>query len=397
MNRPEARNRPVTRVFKTAGCLALVAIATNALAAENSRSRQSPLGSFGGEIAAPLDSPGFFGSAVLTRVHVYAVKDDSGNDITSATAPLGKSPIPSSVPLQTAVPSRGAIPNGTYTLNGVGPVNFLHAQNVVTLLGGYLTETTYAGGHFSFSFQTSYSKADRAMDIPLSFGVTPSAPAAQAPLVNAVAAATQAQITAQLAAKLATQNMSVTGFGDTELSAVWIRHQDRLKVAAGVSLFVPTGSYDANRGPNPGYGNFYSVRPGVAVTYSLNPNHTSQDWDRGVTVAGRLGYMINGTNTDTDYRTGNLVNAELAIVKVLEGGRWAFGANLYRVQQVTDDSGSGLGTNPALRYRVSGIGPFVSFKIPGKEAGFNLSYSQNLDGYNAQFANFWQLRFVKDF
>ena len=358
MNRLEARNRPVTRTFKTASCLALVALATNALAAESSRSRQSPLGSFGGEIAAPLDSPGFFGSAVLTRVHVYAVKDDSGNDITSATAPLGKSPIPSSVPLQTAILSKGAIPNGTYTLNGLGPVNFLHDQNVITLLGGYLTETTYAGGHFSFSFQTSYSNADRAMDIPLSFGVTPSAPAAQAPLVNAVAAATQAQITAQLAAKLATQNMSVAGFGDTELSMVWIRHQDRLKVAAGVSLFVPTGSYDANRGPNPGYGKFYSVRPGVAVTYSLSPNHTSQDWDRGVTVAGRLGYMINGTNTETDYRTGNLVNAELAIVKVLEGGRWAFGANLYRVQQVTDDSGTGLGTNPALRYRVSGIESF---------------------------------------
>lgn len=172
MNRPEARNRPVTRVFKTASCLALVANATNALAAENSRSRQSPLGSFGGEIAAPLDSPGFFGSAVLTHVHVYAVKDDSGNDITSATAPLGKSPIPPSVPLQTAIPSKGAIPNGTYTLNGVGPVNFLHDQNVVTLLGGYLTETTYAGGHFSFSFQTSYSRMERTMDIPLTSAPT---------------------------------------------------------------------------------------------------------------------------------------------------------------------------------------------------------------------------------
>lgn len=379
---------PGTAIIKTASCLAWVAIATNVMAAENSRSRQSPLGSFGGEIAAPLDSPGFFGSALLTYAHVYAVKDNSGNDITSATAPLGKNPIPSSIPLP---------PDGTYALTGVGPVDFLHEQSVVTFFGGYLTESTYADGHLSFSVQTSYNKMTRTMAIPLTYGVTPTPPPAQAPLVNAIAAAAQAKVTALLAAKLATQNMSVEGFGDTEFSAVWIRHQDRLKIAAGVSVFAPTGDYDANRGPNPGYGKFYSVRPGVAATYSLNPNHTSQDWDRGVTVAGRLGYMVNGTNNDTDYRTGNLVNAELAIVKVLDGGRWAFGANLYRVQQVTDDSGSGLGTNPLVRYRISGIGPFVSFKIPGKEAGFNLSFSQNLDGRNAQFANFWQLRFVKDF
>lgn len=397
MNRPEARNRPVTRVFKTASCLALVALASQVSASEGSRSRQAPLGTFGGEIAAAADKPGFFGSMLLTYAHITGVTDDTGNDATSATAPLGKNPIPSVVPLPTATPSKGAVPDGTFKLTGIGPVSLLNNQKVATFLGGYMTEETFAGGHLAFALQTSYQQQDRTLDIPITFGVTPTPPAALTPLVNAVAAATKAQVVAALAAKLATQNMSVTGFGDTELTALWVRHQDRMKIAAGVSVIAPTGNYDANRGTNIGNGNFYSVRPGVAVTYSLNPDHTSEAWDRGVTVAGRVSYMINGTNTDTDYRTGNLLYTEAAIVKVMPGARMAFGTNIFHIQQTTDDSGSGLGTNPLVRYQVSGIGPFLSFKLPDQNAGFNLNLSKNFGARNAQYGSYLQLRFVKDF
>ena len=38
--------------------------------------------------------------------------------------------------------------------------------------------------------------------------------------------------------------------------------------AGGVSLFLPTGNYDKNRGPNPGFGNFYTLRPGIALSYA---------------------------------------------------------------------------------------------------------------------------------
>jgi hypothetical protein len=377
--------------------MALVALASQASASEGSRTRQAPLGTFGGEIAAAADKPGFFGSMILTYAHITGVTDDTGNDATSATAPLGKNPIPSVIPLPTGAPSKGAVPDGTYKLTGIGPVNLLNNQKVATFVGGYMTEETFAGGHLVFALQGSYQQQDRTLDVPLTFGVTPTPPAPLAPLVNAVAAQAQAQVTAQLAAKLATQNMSITGFGDTELSALWVRHQDRLKIAAGVSVFAPTGNYDANRGTNIGFGNFYSVRPGVAVTYSLNPNHTSEDWDRGITVAGRVSYMINGTNSDTDYRTGNLLYTEAAIVKVMPGARLAFGTNIFHTHQMTDDSGSGLGTNPLVRYQVSGIGPFLSFKLPDQNAGFNLNYTKNFAAHNAQYGSYLQLRFVKDF
>jgi hypothetical protein len=95
--------------------------------------------------------------------------------------------------------------------------------------------------------------------------------------IAAVGTAVNTQVQAAVAAAAALQNAEVSGIGDTELSAVWVRHQDRLKVAAGVSLFVPTGVYDKARGPNPGFGNFYTLRPGIAVTYALNPNHQQGD------------------------------------------------------------------------------------------------------------------------
>jgi hypothetical protein len=171
-----------------------------------------------------------------------------------------------------------------------------------------------------------------------------------------------------------------------------VRHVDRLKVAAGVSLFVPTGSYDKNRGPNPGFGNFYTLRPGVAVTYNLNPKHTDAAWDAGVTLAGRVSYGINTRNKDTDYKSGNFIYSEGGIVKV--NGDWAYGLNVFSIQQISDDTGSGatLGGN---RYKTNGVGPFVSFKLPGKDAGFNLQYSDNFGGRNAIVAKSLQLRFVK--
>jgi hypothetical protein len=180
--------------------------------------------------------------------------------------------------------------------------------------------------------------------------------------------------------------------GDTELSLVWVHHHDRLKVVAGASLFVPTGDYDKTRGPNPGFGNFYTLRPGVAVTYSLNPKHTDEAWDAGVTVAGRVSYGINTKNKDTEYRSGNFVYLEAGITKVM--GNWAIGSNVLSVQQTSDDTGTGVPVGTG-RYRNYGVGPFLSYKLPGEDAGFNLHYSENFGSRNALVAKTLQLRFIK--
>lgn len=382
-------NFPCIPIFKVVSCLALIVSGVNADAGEGFRLRQSPVGAFGGEIAAPADNPGLFGTAILSYINIYKVVDGSGEGITLS---------PKTLPLPTGTPTKGAIANGTFTLNvPVGSIDFNQNQTQVNLVGGYLTESSYGDGHLAFAINVPLIKQSRSFVAVQPLGTvspTPGAtlPAALRGAIAAVASAVNGQVQAGVAAVAATHNTDVSGLGDTELSMVWVRHQGRLKVAAGVSLFVPTGAYDKTRGPNPGFGNFYTLRPGVAVTYALNPNATDAAWDAGITLAGRLSYGINTTNKDTDYRSGNFVYAELAAIKVVEN--WAFGTNLLATQQVTDDSGTGAPAD-GNRYRTYGIGPFLSYKIPGKDAGFNLQYSDNFGARNALVAKSLQLRFVK--
>ena len=382
-------NKPSITVFKAASCLALVVTGMNASAAESWKLRQAPLGAFGGEIAAPADNPGLFGTASLTYLNIYKVVDSNGDAM----------PLPArTVPLPTGAPTGGAVANGAYTLNiAAGTIDFNQKQTQLNLVGGYLTESLYGDGRLAFVINVPLIKQSRSFVAVQPLGTVSPTPAAALPAplrgaIAGVASAVNAKVQADVATAAASQNADVSGLGDTELSMVWIRHQDRLKVAAGVSLYVPTGVYDKARGPNPGFGNFYTLRPGVAVTYALNPKHTDTSWDAGVTVAGRLSFGINSTNTETDYRSGNFVYAELGAIKVM--GNWAFGTNFFATQQVTDDTASVVLAD-GNRYKAYGAGPFLSYKIPGQDAGFNLQYSDNFGARNAIVAKSLQLRFVK--
>jgi hypothetical protein len=376
---------PAVTLIQTACMLALTAGALSASAGEGYKLRQSPVGLFGGEMAAPADNPGFFGTAALTYSRIYKVVDDAGNNIAVA---------PRSIPLPTGVPTGGRVPNGTYTLNvPAGTIGFSQNQTQLNLLGGYLTESTWADGRLAFAVNLPLIQQNRSFTATQALGtVSPAVPAPLQAAVGAVAAGANAQVQSGVAAQVASQNTSVTGLGDAEVSALWVRHKDRLKIAAGASLFLPTGAYDQNRGPNPGFGRFYTLRPGVAVSYALNPGAGSNGWDSGVTIAGRLSYGINSRNTATDYRSGNFLYAEAGVVKV--SGNFAFGANITATQQTTDDSGTGA-TLGGLRYRNYSAGPFLSYKLPGKDAGFNLHFSQNFGSRNALVAQSLQLRFIK--
>lgn len=362
--------------------VALMACSLNAQAAESYKLRQAPVGAFGGEIAAPADNPGFFGTVSLTQLQIYKIADAAGNNV----APPPISPIQ----LNPALPYKVSFPAGSLAFN--------QDQTQLNVVGGYLSESTYGNGHLVFAINVPFIEQKRSYVVTQPAGtltpaatVPPLSPAIVGQL-NAGTAVANAQVQARVVAASATQNLETSGVGDTELSTVWIRHADRLKVAAGVSLFVPTGSYDKNRGPNPGFGNFYTLRPGVAVTYNLNPKHSDSTWDAGVTVAGRVSYGINTRNKDTDYKSGNFIYAEGGIVKV--DGNWAYGLNVFSTQQISDDTGTGVPVG-GNRYKTNGFGPFVSFKIPGKDAGVNLQYSDNFGGRNAIVAKSLQLRLVK--
>ncbi|MBC3907332.1 SphA family protein [Undibacterium umbellatum] len=381
--------RPVLQLGQALSGVALACCTMTALAGEGYKLRQSPVGVFGGEMAASIENPGFFGTAALSTTSIYKVVDGDGNDISLPAR---------SLPLPTGTLTKGAVPDGTYTLNvPAAAIGFDQPQTQINILAGYLTQSTYGDGHIAFAMNIPLIKQSRTFTAVSPAGTVsptpnPALPAALRGAINGVAAAANAQVQAAVASTLASQNADTSGMGDTELSMVWIKQQDRLKIAAGVSLFVPTGNYNKDRGPNPGFGNFYTLRPGVAVSYSLNPNHASEVWDSGVTIAGRLSFGMNSTNKDTNYRSGNFVYAEAGIIKV--SGNWAFGSNVLAINQITDDSGTGAPAG-GNRYKSYAAGPFLSYKLPGKEAGFNLHYSQSFGGSNALVSRTLQLRFIK--
>jgi hypothetical protein len=373
---------PRQLVFATLPWVALLTCGLNAQAAESFKLRQAPVGAFGGEMAVSADKPGFFGTASLTQLQIYKIADASGNDV----APPPISPIQ----LNPTLPNKVVFPAGSLAFN--------QDQTQLNLVGGYLTESTYGNGHMVFAINLPFIKQKRSYIVTQPAGVltpaatTPPLPATVVAQLNGGTVMANAEVQKRVNAASVPQNLEVSGMGDAELSTVWIRHADRLKVAAGVSLFVPTGSYDKTRGPNPGFGNFYTLRPGVAVTYNLNPKHSDSNWDAGVSIAGRVSYGINTRNKDTDYKSGNFLYAEGGIVKV--AGDWAYGVNVFTTQQMSDDTGTGAPAG-GNRYKTNGFGPFVSYKLPGKDAGLNLQFSDNFGGRNAIVVKSLQLRLVK--
>lgn len=379
-----------TLVMTTLPLVAALTASFNASAAESYKLRQAAISTFGGDIAAPADKPGFFGTASLTQLTIEGIKGPEGGGLTKAS-PL------SSTPLRLVNAAFVGTPLANVQASvAPGSVSLTQEQTQINIAAGYLTETTYANGRIALVANVPLVKQSRTLllsypDATFSPNVVPANYAAM--VNNAVRAA------ASNASNTATGDAA--GLGDTELSAVWVRHVDRIKVAAGVSVFVPTGKYDVARDAltqaNPGFGNFYTVRPGVAFTYNLNPNYSHQDWDAGVTIAGRFAYGFNTENKDSKYKSGNFIYAEGSVVKVM--GDTALGFSLFSTQQITDDSYSGTDLTKTIngRYKTMGGGPFVSYKIPGQDVGFNFQINRNFSGRNAIDVTSYQLRLIKAF
>jgi hypothetical protein len=384
------RSKPIsTLVMTTLPLVAALTASFNASAAESYKLRQSPVGSFGGDIATPADKPGFFGTVSLTQLTINGIKGADGGGLTKASTV-------NSTPLRLVDPAfAGTALANVQASVAAGSVSLTQEQTQINIAGGYLTETTYADGRFAFVANVPFVKQSRTLQLSFPDATfSPNiVPANYAAMVN-----NGAKLKAKTASDAATGEAA--GIGDTELSAVWVRHSDRVKVAAGVSVFVPTGKYDVARDAqlqaNPGFGNFYTVRPGVAFTYNLNPNYSHQDWDAGVTIAGRFAYGFNTENKDSKYKSGNYIYAEGAVVKVM--GDTAIGFNLFSTQQITDDTYSGTVPKDINgRYKTMGGGPFFSYKIPGQDMGLNFQINRNFSGRNAIDVTSYQLRLIKAF
>ncbi len=121
----------------------------------------------------------------------------------------------------------------------------------------------------------------------------------------------------------------------------------------GLDVFAPIGSYDKDRLFNPGrntwaYGPWYSF-----TAYPLE----------NLEVSAKLIYMINGENSETNYRSGREFNADYNIGYNITR-EWQVGVNGYLYKQLSDDEKNGQTYLDGNRGQVAAIGPAIKYQTP---------------------------------
>lgn len=335
--------KAMVRKGLTASALLGLSLASSmGYAAEGFKVRFPLNGTLGGEMVAPI-KPGLFGSVAVTHVDVDKITDGTGNAYSKNLSPL---------PF-------------TATLN------FKQKQEIYNLILGYTSTEKYADGNLTFAVNIPYSTIDRTVTGTAS----PAGPGgAYQTGLNNIIAGTSGQ---------------VDGLGDIEFTGLWSRQTERTKYALGMTISTPTGAYDKNtKAINPGFGNFYTFRPGAAIAYKATEN---------LTLGARASLAFNTVNKDNNWRSGDYYVIDLAAAYKTPIG--VFGPHVLRVEQYKDDinatavTGS-LGTN---RFSSTGAGVFFTTLIPGINAGLNLSYMKTLESKNALSGSFIQARLSKVF
>jgi hypothetical protein len=361
-------------------CFLLVAtafLATTAQAADGLKLRFPLTGTLGGEIIAPLNNPGPFISLIFTQVEVSKATGSDGNTLTSSQAGL--------TPPKDVL-GDGVLRSASYTATVKTDVK--QSQSVGNLVLGHLSQEEYLGGHLSLIANIMFSRMKVTTNVS---GTTPTlgtfSPAIPAPFADPVQAGAQAEFAAGYPSGLASQSAAATGsvtdLGDMEITAAWVQAKDNLKLMVGATLALPTGQYNKNKAYNVGFGNYYTLRPGVALAYKATD---------ALTLGVRASLGLNSTNQDNQVRTGNFAGLDLAAAYLTPVG--IVGANLLKVAQYQDDTGGILGAN---RLNASAGGIFFASMIPALNTGINLSYTQMLQSRNAMSARFFQAILTKAF
>jgi hypothetical protein len=157
-----------------------------------------------------------------------------------------------------------------------------------------------------------------------------------------------------------------TGVGDLVVipfNLGW--HLGQFHLSAFGNVYLPVGSYNANRRLNTGL-NRWALEPCLSVTW-LQPEY-------GQEVSLALGYTVNFRNPATDYTTGNEFHLEFFLGQPLPKG-FALGLAGYIYEQVTGDSGPGARLG-AFHGQTIALGPCLTFngKIAGHNIGLNARY-----------------------
>ena len=363
---------------------AMFAIAGQTYAADGWKLRFPLSGSLGGEIAAKQLTPGLYGSVVATQIEVDKVTGGDGNALTLTQANAFSQAV-------TSPPSPIAMTVSS-SYSGAATVAVKQSQTVSNVVLGYLTETEYAGGRLNMTVNIPYMSLNRTFSVsgptptlaPLSSSVPgPQAAAVTAGLQTTIQGQFALKYQAQLAANSTAGSGSAADFGDMEVTGAWVRQTDDMKIIVGATLAMPTAKYDKNSVLNTGFGNYYTLRPGVAVS-----GRASED----LTLGAKVSLGLNSPNNDNGVRTGNFFGLDLAAAYLTPVG--VFGPHVMYVSQYEDDQGGTFGGN---RFNATGAGVFYTTLIRPINAGLNFSYMQMLNTRNALSGSFVQIRLTKAF
>ncbi|MDP8218557.1 MAG: transporter [Candidatus Theseobacter exili] len=132
-------------------------------------------------------------------------------------------------------------------------------------------------------------------------------------------------------------------------------HAAKYDASFGLSVFAPTGEYDASKPASPGKDNWTGMIT-LGGTYYFDDEKT---WSASILSR----YEIHGEKDVIDVTPGNDFHFEWGIGKTL-AKVWDVGVAGYCHWQVTDDKGADVTWNKSDHDRVFAIGPEVDVFIP---------------------------------
>ncbi len=140
----------------------------------------------------------------------------------------------------------------------------------------------------------------------------------------------------------------------------WTNLAPDLKVDTRLSIYAPTGHYEAGQLANTGK-NYWSFEPGIMASWLSSKI--------GTEVSGYAGVAFNTENSATDYTSGASLHLELTAAQHLPLGKGfiGIGANGFYYQQISGDSGSGAVLGDFEGHTV-GVGPTISYIHPFEKA-----------------------------
>jgi hypothetical protein len=161
---------------------------------------------------------------------------------------------------------------------------------------------------------------------------------------------TWAAVTASFRAGDQGNRFTDTGLGDFSFSplTVGIHFSPTNNLAISTMIFAPTASFTPGNLSNVGLG-AWTVMPHVSHTYV---------WlEQGLELDNSVGFDIYSRNSSTNYRSGTVFHWDAMLLKYLAGNRFAAGAIVGNVTQITDDTGILANQLHGFRGRGWGAGP----------------------------------------